>query len=179
MPTVIANRYARALADVVAPAGNYRQVLGELEEFGVAYRESLELREVCDTPAISMEQKLNVLAALAARMDSSHVTLNFLRVLMSHYRMSMLDEAIQAFRNIVNERLGIVRVRISSASNLSHEEQTLLQARFNELTHKQSELEFHLDAGLIGGLVAQIGSTVFDGSIRGSLDRLRGQLLAQ
>jgi len=54
-----------------------------------------------------------------------------------------------------------------------------LQARFNELTQKQSELEFHLDGSLIGGLVAQIGSTVFDGSIRGSLDRLRGQLLAQ
>ncbi len=52
MPTVIANRYARALADVVAPAGNYRQVLGELEDFGAAYRESLELREVCETPAV-------------------------------------------------------------------------------------------------------------------------------
>ena len=51
-----------------------------------------------------------------------------------------------------------------------------LQARFNELTHRQSELEFHLDAGLIGGLAAQIGSTVYDGSIRGSLDRLRGKI---
>ena len=179
MPNVIANRYARALADVVAPAGNYRQVLGELQDFGAAYRESVEFREVCETPAVSMEQKLKVLAALGARMGSSHLTLNFLRVLMSHYRMPLLDETIQAFRNVAYSRLGIVRVRISSASNLSHEERVLLEARFNELTRKQSELEYHLDAALIGGLVAQIGSTVFDGSIRGSLDRLRGQLLAQ
>ena len=62
-------------------------MLGELQDFGAAYRESLEFREVCETPAVAMEQKLNVLEALAARMGSSHVTLNFLRVLMSHYRM--------------------------------------------------------------------------------------------
>jgi F-type H+-transporting ATPase subunit delta len=179
MPTVIANRYARALADVVAPTGNYRQVLSELEDFGAAYTQSLEFREVCDTPAVGMAQKLRVLEALAGRMGSSHITLNFLRVLMSHYRMPLIEETIQAFRNVAYARLGIVRVKISSASGLSQDEQRLLQARFNELTGKQSELEFHLDGGLIGGLVAQIGSTVFDGSIRGSLDRLRGQLLAQ
>ena len=179
MPTVIANRYARALADVVAPTGNYRQVLNELEDFGAAYRQSLEFREVCETPAVTMAQKLAVLEALAGKMGSSHLTLNFLRVLMSHYRMPLLDETIQAFRSVVYARMGIVRVKISSASSLSAEEQKLLQGRFNELTQKQSELEFHLDASLIGGLVAQIGSTVFDGSIRGSLDRLRGQLLAQ
>ncbi len=179
MPTVIANRYARALADVVGPAGNYRQVLGELEDFGAAYRESVELREVCDTPAVSMAQKLKVLEALAGRMGASHLTLNFLRVLMSHYRMPLLAEVIQAFRNVAYARLGIVRVKISSAAGLSSEERAVLQARFNALTQKQSELEFHLDGSLIGGLQAQIESTVFDGSIRGSLDRLRGQLLEQ
>jgi F-type H+-transporting ATPase subunit delta len=179
MPTVVANRYARALADVVATQGNYAQVLGELESFGAAYYESVEFREVCDTPAVSMAQKLKVLEALAARMGVSHITLNFMRVLMSHYRMPMLGETIQAFRNLANERMGIVSVKIFSASNLSPEEQASLRARFDELTRRQSELEFHLDSDLIGGLVAQIGSTVYDGSIRGSLDRLRGQLLQQ
>jgi F-type H+-transporting ATPase subunit delta len=179
MPTVIANRYARALADVVAPTGNYTEILGELEDFGAAYRESLELREVCDTPAVSMAQKLSVLEALAGKMGASHLTLNVLRVLTSHYRMPLLEEAIEAFRNLAYARLGVVRVRVSSASGLSEQQQELLTARFNELTQKRSELEFQLDESLIGGLVAQIGSTVFDGSIRGSLDRLRGQLLAQ
>jgi len=179
MPTVVANRYARALADVVASTGNYLQVLNELEDFNAAYHESLELREVCETPAVSMEQKLSLLEALAGKMGSSHVTLNFLRVVMSHYRMPLLGEILQAFRNVSYARLGIVRVKISSAADLSNEERELLRARFNELTKKQSELEFHLDGGLIGGLVAQIGSTIYDGSIRGHLDRIREQLLAQ
>jgi F-type H+-transporting ATPase subunit delta len=179
MPTVVANRYARALADVLGSGGNYRQVLGELEDFGAAYRQSVELREVCDTPAINMAQKLSVLKAVAGRMGSSHITLNFLQVLMSHYRLPLLEEVIQAFRSVAYVRLGIVRVNISSASALSKEERQLLQDRFNQLTHMQSELEFHLDGKLIGGLVAQIGSTVYDGSISGSLDRMQEQLLAR
>ena len=177
MPTVVANRYARALADVVASTGNYRQVLSELEDFAAAYRESVELREVFDTPAVAMTQKLSVLAAIAGRTGGSHVTLNFLRVLTSHYRMPLLEEVIQAFRNVVYARLGIVRVKISSASGLSNAERELLRARFNALTGKQSELEFHLDGGLIGGLMAQIGSTVYDGSIRGHLERIREELV--
>ncbi|MFZ0961939.1 MAG: ATP synthase F1 subunit delta [Terriglobia bacterium] len=179
MPTVVANRYARALADVVASTGNYRHVLGELEDFGAAYRQSLELREVAETPAVTMRQKLSVLNAIAGRMGASQITLNFLRVLMSHYRLSLLEEITQAFRDIADARMGIVRVKISSAADLSRAERELLQGRFNELTRQQSELEFHLDGGLIGGLVAQIGSTVYDGSIRGQLDRIREQLLEQ
>ena len=177
MPTVVANRYARALADVVAPTGNYLKVLGELGDFAAAYQASVELREVCETPAVSMPQKLSVLQALAAKLGSSQVTLNFLRVVMSHYRMPLLGEIIPAFRSIAHTRLGIARVRISSASDLSTEERELLRNRFNALTQRRSELEFHLDNNLIGGLVAQIGSTVYDGSIRGHLERMREKLL--
>ena len=177
MPTVVAHRYARALADVVAPTGKYLQVLSELEDFGAAYRQSLELREVCETPAVSMAQKLKVLEALAAQLGSSPVALNFLRVVMSHYRMPLLGEILLAFRSVAYARLGIVQVKISSAADLSSEEREILRARFNELTKKRAELDFHLDGSLIGGLVAQIGSTVYDGSIRGHLDRIREQLM--
>jgi F-type H+-transporting ATPase subunit delta len=177
MSTVVANRYARALADVVASTGNYRQVLGELEDFYAAYRESVELREVCETPAVAMAQKFSVLEAIAQKLGSSRVTFSFLRVLMSHYRFRLLGEIVSAFRNVAYARLGIVHVKISSASTLSDQEQELLRSRFNELTRKQSELEFHVDGNLIGGLLAQIGSTVYDGSIRGHLDRIREELI--
>src|SRR3974377_1793699 len=100
MSTVIANRYARALADVVASAGNYRQVLSELETFAAAYRQCPELREVCETPAIGIEQKLRVLEAIAQEMGTSHIALNFLRVLASNYRLALLDQILQAFRSI-------------------------------------------------------------------------------
>lgn len=179
MPTVVANRYARALADVLGASADFRKVLTELESFELAYRESAELREVCDTPAIPMSKKLAVVKTLAHAMVMSHLTTNFLQVLMSHYRFPLLSEVVEAFRNLAYARMGIVRVNVASAAHLSAPERQLLQAKFDQLTHQQSELDFQLDPELIGGLVARIGSTVYDGSLRGSLRRIREELAEQ
>ena len=179
MPMVIANRYARALADVVAASRDYRKVLAELEDFERAYRENPELREVFVSPAVALPQKLKVLDAIGQRLGESPVTLNFLRVLLANYRMPLLEEAVQAYRKIANEREGIVQVTITSASELSEAERESVAARFRQLTGKQVELDFRIDNGLVGGMMAQIASTVYDGSVRESLARMREQLIAR
>jgi F-type H+-transporting ATPase subunit delta len=176
---VIANRYARALAEVVAPSGDYRKVLQELQDFASAYRESLELQEVFTSPAVALPQKMKVLAVIGQELGESPVTLNFLRVLLANYRMPLLEEMVQAFHRIANERMGVVQVIISSASDLSEAEREALASRFRELTRKQVELEFRIDSELLGGILAQIGSTVYDGSVRGNLARIREQLTTQ
>jgi F-type H+-transporting ATPase subunit delta len=179
MSRVVANRYARALADVVAATGEYRKALGELKDFHEAYRSSAELREICQTPALPMAQKMKVLEAIVARLGASPITRNFLRVLLVHYRIALLEEVIEAFGKISNERLGVVQVKVSSAVELSDAERELLRARFGELTRRQAEVEFRLDQQLIGGVVAQVGSTVYDGSVRGRLERIRERLTAR
>ena len=179
MASVVANRYARALADVVARSGEYRKALEELEEFAAVLRESAELREICETPAVPMTQKIKVLDTILTRLGVSNVTRDFLRVLLSHYRMSLLEEVIPAFRKISYDRLGVVRVKVFSAAELSEADRKTLGDRFGELTKKQAEMEFLLDGNLIGGIVAQIGSTVYDGSIRGRLERFREELMAR
>lgn len=179
MPMVVANRYARALADVVAASGDYRKVLDELQDFARVYREGPELKEVFTSPAVALPQKMKVLAAIGQRLGHSPLTLNFLRVLLANYRMPLLEEAIQAYRKIANDRLGIVQVIISSASDLSPAERESVAAQFRELTGKQVELEFRIEGQLLGGILAQIGSTVYDGSVRGNLARIREQLTAR
>jgi F-type H+-transporting ATPase subunit delta len=176
---VVANRYARALADVVAASGEYRKVLEELQDFERAYRESPELKEVLASPAVALPQKMKVLEAVGQRLGESPVTLNFLRVLLANYRMPLLEEALQAYRKIANDRLGVVQVMISSASDLSDADRESVAARFRELTGKQVEVEFRIEGELLGGILAQIGSTVYDGSVRGNLARIREQLMAR
>lgn len=177
MAIAVANRYARALADVIGPTGNYRQTLRELEDFAAAYRGSADLREVLETPAISLPEKTKVLGTILTRLGATPVTRNFLRVLLANYRIDLLEEVQEAFRKISNDRLGIAQVKVFSASGLTDQEQEALRARFARLTQKQVELEFHLDPALVGGVVAQIGSTVYDGSVRGHLERLRQRLV--
>ncbi len=179
MSMVVANRYARALADVVAASGDYRKVLDELQDFARVYREGPELKEVFTSPAVALPQKMKVLAAIGQRLGHSPLTLNFLRVLLANYRMPLLEEAIEAYRKIANDRLGIVQVIISSASDLSPAERESVAAQFRELTGKQVEPEFRIEGQLLGGILAQIGSTVYDGSVRGNLARIREQLTAR
>ena len=177
MAIPVANRYARALADVLSQGGDYRAVLGELRNFLSSYQESADLREVFDTPAISLEKKLKVLEAILARLGVSKVTASFLRVLVTNYRIGLLAETCAAFNRIANERLGVVEVKVLSATGLSEAEQQALRARFEAVTRKKVAMEFGLDGGLLGGILARIQSTVYDGSVRGNLERIREQLL--
>jgi F-type H+-transporting ATPase subunit delta len=179
MSVAVANRYARALADVVAGKGDYRQVVQELGDFADVYRQSLEVREVFSSPAVPVNTKTKVLGAIADRLGTSVIIRNFLRVVLINYRMALLPHISEAFQRIADERLGMVRVKIIAAGALSETEQQALHARFAELTGKQVQLEYLLDEDLLGGVRAQIESTVYDGSVRGQLQRIRQRLTAQ
>jgi F-type H+-transporting ATPase subunit delta len=178
MSMAIANRYARALADVLGSAEGYRTALRELEDFAGVWRESEDLREVLVTPSLDSEQKKRVLDAILKRLGTSVTTANFLRVLMVNYRIDILEEVLEAFQKVVNERLGVVEVEVLYAQDLSAVEQEELRARFSELTGSKVEMKFQQDAKLLGGVQARIGSTVYDGSVQGYLERLRKQLNA-
>jgi F-type H+-transporting ATPase subunit delta len=179
MAMAVANRYARALADVLGPQGDYRRVLSELDEFAATYGASADLRNLFESPTVPLADKTRVLAALLERMGAASITLNFLGVLLANHRANLIDQVRQAFRKVAYQRLGVTEVRIESAGQLSEAEQQTLRARFADLTSREVELDFHLNPELLGGIRAQIQSTVYDGSIRGSLERLRQQLMTR
>jgi F-type H+-transporting ATPase subunit delta len=176
MSMAIAGRYARALADVLGPQGNFGSMSRDLDTFASAWRESADLRLVLTSPTIPMEQKQGVLNTILGRLGISATAANFLRVLLANYRMLLLDDVLQSFRKVANERLGIVEVQVLFAQELTPDEKEALRRKFTELTGKTVEMEFHREEKLIGGLQARVGSTIYDGSARGYLERLRGQL---
>jgi F-type H+-transporting ATPase subunit delta len=175
----ISHRYARALADVVGRTGDYTTALGELEDFAALYRASAELRDVFRTPAVAPADKSRVLGAILQRLGTSKLTGNFLHVLLQNYRLMLIDDIVEAFKEAAHERLGVVEVQIASAADLSEAERQALRARFESLTKKQVEVEFQIEKDLLGGVLAQIGSTVYDGSVRGHLLRIRERLMAR
>ena len=103
MSMAIANRYARALAEVVGTAGNYRGVLQELEDFAAVWRESADLAAVFDSPAIALDSKVGLLDRILQRLGTSKTTSNFLRILARNYRLAMLEGIRVAFRQAVNQ----------------------------------------------------------------------------
>lgn len=178
MSFAIARRYAIALADVLRPTRNYAGALEELETYRGIWLESADLREVFESPVVSPADKQRVLDAILVRLGTSHTVTNFLRVLLAHFRMGMLEEVVQAYRKVVNQRLGVVEVKIAYARDLSEQERTALRERFTQVTGQKAEVDFRRDEELLGGVLAQVGSVVYDGSVRGSLERLRQSLSA-
>ena len=180
MPSALALRYARALADVVTLPGvaarDPRRVGEQLREFDQMLGDHAELQILFTTPAIPEGKKRAVLSELAPMLGLEKHTLSFLLVVLQHDRMAHLAEIAEAFDSLLNERLGIVVAAVRSARPLEEQEKQELASALRARTGKQVEMTFALDPGLIAGVVAQVGSTIYDGSVRGRLERLRADL---
>jgi F-type H+-transporting ATPase subunit delta len=177
--SALAQRYAAALADVALERGNAEGARKELDNFVELFKASADLRNFLETPAISRESKQGLIQKLGARLGLSPAVRNFLFVLIDRRRMAMIEEIANAFAQEINARLGIAEAEVTSARDLSAGEKKELVAVLGRLTGKRIEARYGTDAGLIAGAVVRIGSTIYDGSVREQLNRLRARLEAE
>jgi F-type H+-transporting ATPase subunit delta len=171
--------YARALADVLMEERiDAAEVESQLGDFGMAWHESAPLREIFLDPSFPIEEKIAILDKLNLRLQMDHVARNLVAVLVRHDRLHLFDEIMQEFRHEMNRRLGIAEVEVMTARKLDDESRKGLEARIAGLAKSRIVATFHEDPSLMGGAIVRIGSTVYDGSIRGRLDRLQEELAA-
>jgi F-type H+-transporting ATPase subunit delta len=179
--SAVAARYANALADVVT-AGNSplgpQDAVSELRAFEAVLKESAELQNALITPAVPGSRKKAVVGRIADTLKLSRIVRNFLFVLVDHRRIASYSDVVDAFELIVDERLGFARAEVSSATELSDSLRSSLNSELERLTGKRIRMRFAVDESLIGGVVARIGSTVYDGSVRGRLASLERRLVA-
>lgn len=175
MLSVVARRYAKALADVLA-ASDPAQVLTQLRGIEEIVRSSQELRNALATPAVPPSRKRAVMARLIEPLKVSAQVRNFLFVVIDHRRIHDLASIIEAFEALADERLGLVRADVTSAHELTEGQRAALGVQLSRLAGKQAKLRFTTDPAVMAGVVARLGSTVYDGSVRGQLERLRVKL---
>jgi F-type H+-transporting ATPase subunit delta len=179
MASAVANRYARALVDIVMASGSPlkpEDALAQLRGVEGLLQESPELRTALLTPAIQTSRKRAVMADLLARIGGSPLIRNFIYVVINHRRIGIIDDIREAFELQIDERLGFVRAEVSSAAPLDAPRSASLESELSKLTGKRMRLRFDVDPELLGGVVARIGSTVYDGSVRGELRQLGRKL---
>ncbi|HYW41834.1 MAG TPA: ATP synthase F1 subunit delta [Bryobacteraceae bacterium] len=177
--SAVTTRYANALADVVAAPGSPlppQDAISELRAFESALGSSAELRNALVTPAVPGSRKKAVVGRIAEILALSRISRNFLFVLIDHRRIASLSEIIQTFETVLDERLGFARAEVASARELTDDQRSALTACLERLTGKRIRMRFAVDQALIGGVVARIGSTVYDGSVRGQLQGLQRRL---
>src|SRR3954468_3410572 len=164
--SAVAARYANALADVVTASTSTlspQQAVAELRSFEGALRGSAELQNALVTPAVPGSRKKAVVGRIADVLKLSPVSRNFLFVLVDRRRIASLSAIIQDFEAVVDARLGFAQAEVTSARELSDTQRRDLNSKLDRLTGKQIRMRFTVDRALIGGAVARIGSTVYDG----------------
>lgn len=181
MPSALASRFANALADAVLGGGGVppQQTLSELRAFERLFSSSPELKNVLLSPAVTNLKKRAVIERLARAIPLSPMVRNFLYVVVDRRRANLLQEIGEAFELALDQRMGVVRARVTSAAPMDEQQQAALTAQLSRVAGKQVRSEFSVDPSLIGGVVARIGSTVYDGSVRTQLESLRGRLAAR
>jgi F-type H+-transporting ATPase subunit delta len=178
MPAFV-SRYAAAFADVVTAAKlDTTAIDRQLSDFLATWQGSPELRTFFENPAVPSLQKVAFLDKLNARLRLRKELRNLIAVLIDNDRIAHVVEVAAAYRRLLQEQLGIRPAEIVTARELAPDERDRLVAEVVKLAGARIDATFRLDTTILGGTIVRIGSTVYDGSVRGRLERLRETLIA-
>lgn len=172
----VARRYAAALADVTIERREEREVQRELDQWAAMIESNPQLKEVFANPTVVYDHKRKLLEDLISRSRVRETTASFLRVLLKNQRLSQLREIAARYSYVLDERGGIVAATVTTARPIPEELQKQLHETLAATTGRKVKLDFNTDEAIIGGMVAQIGSTIFDGSVQSHLERLANEL---
>jgi len=172
-------RYATAFLEVVTAAKLDTNAIGlEFNDFLATWDASSELQAFFVNPAIPAIQKVGFLDTMNAKLGLRKELRNLLAVLIDNGRIGHVGEVADAYRKLLQAQLGIRQAQIVTAREFGAEERAALLAEIGKLAGARVEASFKLDASILGGTVVRIGSTVYDGSVRGRLDRLKESLVS-
>jgi len=175
---MITLRYAHAFEQVVvANQLDSQAALAQLRDFAAAFAGSADLREVLMDPSIPKEQKLGLLDAIGAKIGMYPQVRNFVAVITEHGRLHELDEIIAEYAAVADEDAGVADAEITTAHALNDQDRVQLEAEVGKLAGGSVRAVYLQDASLLGGVIVKLGSTVYDGSVRGQLAQLKQRLI--
>jgi F-type H+-transporting ATPase subunit delta len=176
---IYVSRYAHAFNDVVNSAKLDAAALdAQFSDFLATWGGSGELRNFFENPSIPSVEKVGILDKLNAKLNLAKELRNLIAVLISNDRIAQVSEVADAWRALLKEQMGIRTAEIITARALDQKEKDALVADIATMAGSKIDASFKLDASILGGTVVRIGSTVYDGSVRGRLERLKEALIA-
>jgi F-type H+-transporting ATPase subunit delta len=180
--SLIGLRYAKALAEIVLEPNSPvkpAEAVAQIKTVEAMIATMPELRAVFATPAIQTSRKKAVMSRLAGSAAISSLVQNFLGVVISHKRIGQLSDIRASLEKVIDEQTGYVRALVTSAAPLDPAQSKTIEAELIRISGKQIRMETAVDPDLLGGVTARIGSTLYDGSLRGQIETMRRKLTSE
>ena len=174
-----ATRYAKALLDVAPSDAAAAAIDRDLAALVEAMHISRELQQALTSPQVRSAGKRKIVAALGERLGATPESRRAFDLLAERDRLGMLEEVLAVYRERLLDRQRIQRAEVRTAAPLSPEVTQALEARLSQVTGTTVKVETIVDPSLIGGVMATVGSTVYDGTVKTQLEKLRKQLVGQ
>lgn len=174
-----ASRYARALLDVAAQESDVTRVAEELSQLIALIGEHGELGRSLLAPGVPNQARAGIVRALADRLSLATPLSKLLQLLATRGRLELLPEIAIVYRERLLAHQNIVPAEVTAATPLTSEETSALTATLSKATKAHVQVGVKVDPALIGGLVTRVGGTVYDGSIRTQLQRMKQRLIEQ
>jgi F-type H+-transporting ATPase subunit delta len=175
---LVARRYAKALAGIAGDQGTLAQTRQELTAVADLVRGNADLQRLAFYPLLAPSLKAKALDAVLAAQGVSDTVRRFFGMVAGAARLNLIYELATAFDELVDERLGVVEASVQSAQPLTEPQSAALAAALGRRTGKTVKLNWRQDPSMLGGVKAQIGSTVYDASLKGQLRLLQARLLS-
>jgi len=170
-------RYARALFEVAERESDPERVAAELETYAQLLIDQPDLSRVLHSRAVPPSRKADAVRAIAAEAGFTPIVARLLAALAERDRLQAVPGLAKAFRNRLLERRNIVSAEVTTAVPLPSQKVEAIARGLGEVTGKQVRVSSRVDPSIIGGVVAQVGSIVYDGSVTGQLARMRQKLV--
>lgn len=170
--SAISIRYAKALLNIASEENQVEQYAGELAEVTALLKREGLLRLLLDSPTFALEKKSAIMHDIAELLKLSGGMSKFLDLLLAKGRIIYLPQIDFNYRRFADELSGVVRAKIKAANKLASERTEAIKQELEKQTGKQIVLSVETDASLIGGLQAEMGGRLFDGSVKTQLKRM-------
>ena len=174
--TIAARRYAKAMLEAFGKMEDLDRFSADFSALAKSFDESRDLTDVMQNPVFSDEEKMGILNDLLAKANAGDAISSSMRIILENRRFGSVVDIAEEFETLTFEALGKVRVEVASAEPLTEEEKSELTNKLSGLTGKKAVMSITQDKSLIGGIVARVGSKVYDGSVVNQLKALRTRI---
>lgn len=174
----VSTRYATSLLELAEEKNQFDVVSKDVELIFASMAQAKDLRKVLENPVISADKKSAILNEIFEK-KVNKTTLDFLRFVVSKSREDLLFDIVERYVEIYNEKIGLVKVTVTSAVDLNDDQKKTILTKLKDITKKEVDMKYLLNDSIIGGFLVRIGDTVMDASLRHQLDVLRKTLLSE